>query len=79
VYGGTAGYKDLAGGGYGMAGGDADANGTVNGSDKTAWAVQTGKTAYLNEDQNLDGQVNNLDKNDVWITNSNNKTSQVPE
>jgi len=79
VYGGATGYKDLASGAFGMAGGDADADGTVNGSDKTAWAVETGKTAYLYEDQNLDGQVNNIDKNDVWVTNNNSKVSQVPE
>lgn len=79
VYGGALGYKDIASGVYGMAGGDSDASGSVGGTDKTLWTAESGKTGYLNEDQNMDGQVNNKDKNDVWISNNNIKSSQVPE
>ncbi|MEZ5199030.1 MAG: hypothetical protein R2764_22405 [Bacteroidales bacterium] len=79
VYGGAAGYKDLASGSFGMAGGDADANGTVENADKTAWTNVSGQAGYLNEDQNMDGQIDNKDKNDVWVANDNIKSSQVPD
>jgi hypothetical protein len=79
VYGGAAGYKDIASGVYGMAGGDGNADGSVDGTDKMIWSAKSGEAGYLAEDQNMDGQVNNPDKNDIWILNNNNKTSQVPE
>jgi poly-gamma-glutamate synthesis protein (capsule biosynthesis protein) len=77
--GGAAGYKSLAPGIYGMAGGDTDANGTVEISDKTIWELNGGTKGYLPEDLNFDGQVNNQDKDDIWILNNNIKSSQVPE
>jgi poly-gamma-glutamate synthesis protein (capsule biosynthesis protein) len=79
AYGGDAGYKSIVFGIYGMAGGDADANGTVNIEDKLLWEVFSGTKAYCPEDLNFDGEVNNPDKDDIWILNTNTKSSQVPE
>jgi len=62
-----------------MAGGDADASGTVNIEDIIMWAIYGGAKGYLPTDLNFDGQVNNPDKNDIWILNTNTKSSQVPE
>ncbi len=42
VYGGSAGYKSITPGIYGMAGGDADANGSVNLADKIIWELNAG-------------------------------------
>jgi len=62
-----------------MAGGDADANGTVNIEDKLTWEIFSGAKGYFLEDLNFDGEVNNPDKDDIWILNTNTKSSQVPE
>ena len=71
--------KDLGGGVYGMIGGDANADNTVDDSDKTvSWKSETGLSGYLSSDLNLDGQSNNRDKNEVWILNIG-KNGQVPE
>lgn len=81
TYGGTAGTKQLETFGtsiWGMIGGDADANGTVNSLDKTSfWSILTGKTGYLSSDYNMDGQIDNTDKNDIWLDNIDANT-QVP-
>ena len=79
VFGGIAGYKTIAPGVYGMAGGDVDANGTINYSDIFQWTLNGGQKGYLPEDLNFDGEVNNPDKDDVWILNTNIISSQVPE
>jgi hypothetical protein len=79
VYGGDTGYKSIVPGIYGMAGGDADANGTVNIEDKLTWEIFSGAKGYFLEDLNFDGQINNPDKDDIWILNTNTKSSQVPE
>ncbi|MCD4698707.1 MAG: hypothetical protein K8S16_20950, partial [Bacteroidales bacterium] len=79
VYGENAGYKSIASGIYGMAGGDADAEGTIDGNDKIMWEIYGGAMGYLQPDLNFVGQVNNPDKDDVWILNTDTITSQVPE
>jgi len=79
VFGGAAGYKLIVPDVYGMAGGDIDANGTINFSDVFQWRINTGKKGYLPGDLNFDGEVNNPDKNDIWIKNYSNISSQVPE
>jgi hypothetical protein len=64
---------------YGMTAGDANADGIINLSDVVqTWIPQAGSAGYLNGDTDLDGQVNNPDKNDWWLKNLNNE-SQVPE
>jgi len=58
--------------------GDANADGSVNSSDKSLWNTLSGNSGYLPEDYNMDGQVNNPDKNDLWVPNEG-EGSQVPE
>lgn len=77
AYGGTAGYKMIDTGIYGMAGGDADADGDVDASDDALWTSNAGTAGYQSADFNLDNQVSNPDKNDVLIQNGT-TTSQVP-
>jgi hypothetical protein len=64
---------------FGMTGGDANADGLIDLSDAVqTWILQAGSAGYLNGDTDIDGQVNNPDKNDLWLKNLN-KESQVPE
>ena len=79
MYGGISGHKYLGGGIYGMAGGDGNADGTVNDSDKNnIWFPKAGYRGYLNGDFSLDSEVNNVDKNDIWTPNIG-MGSHVPE
>lgn len=48
---------------------DANSDGVVDAADKTLWENSVGTAGYLPEDFNLDGQVNNSDKNDMWEPN----------
>lgn len=79
AYGGELGYKLISAGIFGMAGGDADADGNVDISDKTALDTQAGLSGYYSTDFNLDAQVNNKDKNDNWLLNNGSISSQIPE
>jgi len=39
--------------------------------DKTVgWEGESGKSGYQMGDYNMDGQVDNLDKNEVWLINN---------
>jgi hypothetical protein len=79
VWGGSSGYSEINPGVWGMASGDANADGIVDQFDKnTEWWIDVGNAGYSGTDFNLDGQVNNPDKNDQWLKNSG-KTSQVPD
>jgi len=71
VYGGDDGYKELAPEIWGMVGGDANADGSVNDLDNDVfWANDAGEYGYIGSDFSLDSQVNNIDKNDIWLPNS---------
>ena len=79
VYGSIEGYKELAPGIWGLAGGDGNANGLINSSDKIDfWLIQAGLCGYKAADFNLNVQVSNNDKNDIWAPNLG-KNSKVPE
>jgi hypothetical protein len=55
---------------YGMIGGDANADGFINETDKSdSWNMQAGLSGYLDGDTDLDGQVDNPDKNQWWLKN----------
>ncbi|MCF8403887.1 MAG: hypothetical protein K9H58_08080 [Bacteroidales bacterium] len=69
VYGGALGYKELAPGIWGMVAGDVNADGIVDSSDKTIWHSQSGNKGYYKTDMNMEGEVNNQDKNDKWYPN----------
>ncbi|MEZ5199275.1 MAG: hypothetical protein R2764_23705 [Bacteroidales bacterium] len=71
VFGGAAGYKELSPGVWGMVGGDANADGEVDGFDNTVyWNAQAGTKGYKSADFGMDSEVNNSDKNEVWFPNS---------
>ncbi len=73
------GHKLLGGGIYGMIGGDSDASGTINITDKDMhWSLDAGDAGYYQSDLNLDTQVNNPDKNDIWDV-SYNESTTVPD
>ncbi|MCD4698908.1 MAG: hypothetical protein K8S16_21980 [Bacteroidales bacterium] len=75
---GTLAQKDIGGGIYGMFGGDANADGTINSDDKISfWSLIAGKSGYLSSDFNFDNQINNPDKNQIWVTNEG-TTVQIP-
>ncbi len=72
------GQLDLGGGIYGMYGGDLVPDGEINDLyDILFWILETGTSGYLNTDANLDGQINNQDKNDYWFKNLGSET-KVP-
>ena len=76
---GNVAQQDLGNDIYGMFGGDANADNTVNDLDKTAsWSNETGLSGYLSSDLNLDGQSNNIDKNKIWLLNEG-EEGKVPE
>lgn len=71
AYGGYLGCTQLAGGYWGMAGGDGNADGQTNNSDKNdIWSPSAGNFGYLPGDFNMDIQINNTDKNEVWKPNT---------
>jgi len=78
TYGGAMAVKELEPGIFGMVGGDADASGLIDLSDRAnVWHLQSGESGYLMSDINLDVQVNNIDKNELLYLN-NGFTCQVP-
>ena len=62
-----------------MMGGDADGNGVVDSGDYEIWKLKAGnKSIYEGADVDCNGEINNLDKNDVWYENKNAQT-QYPQ
>jgi hypothetical protein len=79
VIGQANGYKLIGLGVWGMASGDADANGTIELSDiNVEWSSDAGNSGFHHTDFSMDGQVNNHDKNEKLINNLG-KYSQVPD
>jgi hypothetical protein len=82
IYGSGNGFVQLESGFpglWGMAGGDGNADGTVNSADKNSfWSILAGTSGYLPGDYNLNGHINNPDKNDFWQPNQG-KGCEVPE
>jgi len=73
-----SGQKHIGGGIYGMIGGDGDASGSVDATDKTSfWSIIAGTKGYVAGDYSLNGQVSNQDKNDIWEDNQG-ENEQVP-
>ncbi|MEZ5081986.1 MAG: hypothetical protein R2750_00800 [Bacteroidales bacterium] len=78
VYGGISGHKELAPGVWGMISGDFYSEGMIDSTDFLFWKSNAAFNGYLNADGNLDGQVDNKDKNDYLLPNLG-KGSQVPD
>lgn len=78
VYGGSAGHKEIVPNIWGMFSGNANADGDVNLDDITFWSNQAGTQGYKSADLDMDGQVDNSDKNDKWLPNEG-KGSQIPD
>jgi hypothetical protein len=75
----NGGQKSLGDGYFGMIGGDGDISGTIDILDKTdTWKNETGETGYKYGDYNLNRQVSNPDKNNIWLPNQG-SSSQIPE
>ncbi|MEZ5083531.1 MAG: agmatine deiminase family protein [Bacteroidales bacterium] len=74
---GTNAQVEMWPGYFGLISGDCNADGMINGDDKFLWIPQSGKSGYLMEDLNLDGEADNRDKNDCWVPNIG-KGAQLP-
>ena len=74
-----SGQQNLGGGNYGMYAGDADGNGEVHLDDiDLRWSIEAGNNGYFGGDMNLDSEIDNQDKNNVWLPN-NNISDQIPD
>jgi hypothetical protein len=79
AHGGSSAQKEVVPGVWAMIAGDGDANGIINMNDKlTEWQLQAGNKGFMSQDYNMDGQVNNQDKDDCWVPNLG-ATSIIPE
>ncbi|NOX48030.1 MAG: hypothetical protein GXO89_13735 [Chlorobi bacterium] len=78
AFGSSPAQKEIASGVFGMFGGDLNSNGNIGPADKTTWTAQAGTSSYTTADANLDGEVDNRDKNDITLQNVG-KGSYVPE
>jgi hypothetical protein len=77
--GGALGYSNLGDGKWGMASGDGNCDGAVTLLDKAPeWEQQAGEAGYDLNDHNMDGQVDNTDKDEYLLPNIG-KISQMPE
>jgi uncharacterized protein (TIGR02145 family) len=77
AYGGALAHKQIDLGIWAMPTGDGNASGTIDANDKdVVWKSQGGKSGYIAADYSLNGQANNVDKNDYWRIN-NGRTSQL--
>jgi hypothetical protein len=73
------GCRQLAPGIWGLIGGDSDCNGQISIEDINAlWKPNAGHAGYDAGDFNLDGQIDNKDKDDCWQHNYN-MECQVPD
>ena len=78
AFGGINGQIEIDTGIWGMFGGDANGSGWIyDGDTYYNWNPFAGETGYRKADFNLDGQIDNKDKNDIWFD-SYNMYSQIP-
>lgn len=79
AFGGSLGQKQLETGIWGMFAGDGNSNGVIEPDDIiTGWNASAGTKGYNSSDFDLDSQVSNPDKNDLWVENIG-AACQVPE
>ncbi|MCF8367618.1 MAG: PKD domain-containing protein [Bacteroidales bacterium] len=78
AYGGASGHKEVAPGVWAMFAADGNSDGMVNALDESPlWENEAGNSGFLNSDFNLDGESNNIDKDDYLVPNIGEGT-QVP-
>jgi predicted phosphodiesterase len=79
IFGGSTGAKEFVPGIWGMIAGDGNADNVVDLNDKSSsWTIQAGNNGYFQGDFDLNGTIDNLDKNEKLLINLNHQ-SQVPE
>lgn len=78
VYGSSLGYKILTNNICGMVSGDSNHDGLINFSDKVLWSNFSGMNIYFDTDFSMDREVNNPDKNNLWLLNQT-FSLQVPQ
>jgi len=78
VYGGSFGYKIGNSGECVMVAGDGNRDGLINNLDKNLWSTEAGHLGYPWSDYNMDAQVDNKDRSDLWLINQD-YSSQVPK
>ena len=70
VYQGVAGYKEIAAGIWGMVAGNGVCDNEINNTDKTnCWMIEAGLSGYYYGDFDLNGNVDNKDKDEHWVDN----------
>ena len=75
---GSNAQKEVAPGIWGMITGNGNGDNIIDLSDKTRWNTDAAKSGYKASDYDMNGRVNNQDKNDKWLMNTGYE-SQVPE
>ncbi len=78
VFGGSNACTEFINGKTGMISGNGFSDGTIDENDKNIWSLSVGSNGYFPADYNIDGQINNLDKDDFYIKNIG-KSSFVPQ
>jgi hypothetical protein len=63
---------------YALYGGDLNADGKIDEADYMLWSDSVGFNGYKALDGNLDGEINNQDKNDIWWPNQG-EEDQLPD
>lgn len=70
AFGGINALNEVSEGMWSLISGDGDGNGIIDENDKILdWQIDAGTSNYLQGDYNLDGQVNNPDKDEFWVPN----------
>jgi serine protease AprX len=78
TFGNIAGSKEITSGNWGMIAGDGNADGIVDVFDKIEeWEIQAGSQGYYFSDYDLNTQISNQDKDDIWLPNVGH-SSQLP-
>jgi PKD repeat protein len=74
----NSGQKFVGSNKYAMFCANGEPDGMIDINDKLLWMEQPGRQGYHSTDFDMDGQVNNQDKNDKWLPNDG-EESQVPD
>jgi hypothetical protein len=77
AYGGGA-QTEITTGVWGMIAGNENGDDIIDMTDKSGWTTDAAKSGYRAADFDMNGRVNNQDKNDLWLLNTGSQ-SQVPE